>query len=95
MVHSKARSDQHLNDSQHLEVSEGSLFILADCLDCHSNASCLLTLAMSGFRLRDDRYDTRDDQQEIVVVTYKRYLPVAGDSLVQAFPEPIGYRRYP
>jgi hypothetical protein len=42
---------------------------------------------MSGFRFSDNPSFSREDREEIVIVTGKRYLAVADDFLRKLFPE--------
>ena len=42
---------------------------------------------MSGFRFSDNLNLSREDREEIVIVTSKQYLAVADDFLRKLFPE--------
>ena len=42
---------------------------------------------MSSFRFSHSLTDTREDREEIVIVTSKQYLAVADDFLRKLFPE--------
>jgi hypothetical protein len=42
---------------------------------------------MGGFRFRHNLSFSREDQEEIVIVTSKQYLAVADDCLRKLFPE--------
>jgi hypothetical protein len=44
-------------------------------------------LAMSGFRFSNNLSFSREDREEIVIVTSKQYLAVADDFLRKLFPE--------
>lgn len=46
-----------------------------------------LTPPVSTFRPKHSVTDTRDGQQEIIIVTSKQYLAVADDFLRKLFPE--------
>ena len=52
-----------------------------------SERQLLPTMAMSNLCFSDTLSDSRDEREEIVVVTNKQYLAVAGDLLRRLFPE--------